>query len=274
MTGGSSFEFHVAQAAAAIDAGLCIVAVIAYGSTQRSVGRKQASAREVNPYETPFKPFLPTSAYALAAARHMHQFGTTREQFRRGRGRGAQVGAAQSGRMGEEGSHGCGCAEVADDLVSVHGARLLPGHRWRRRGRDHFGGAREILEESAGLYPRLRPRRDAHEHLVDAGPDRHGCESRRRGCLQDGEAVGQGRRCGRALRRLHHQHDPVPRRPRLLPEGRGRGVCLRRQHRAGRQVAGQHQRRRAVLLPSRHVRPVHPDRGRAPVARRMRRAAG
>ena len=81
MTGGSSFEFHVAQAAAAIEAGLCDVAVIAYGSTQRSVGRKQASQREINPYETPFKPFLPASAYALAAARHMHQFGTTREQL-------------------------------------------------------------------------------------------------------------------------------------------------------------------------------------------------
>ena len=81
MTGGSSFEFHVAQAAAAIEAGLCNVAVIAYGSTQRSVGRKQASQREVNPYETPFRPFLPTSAYALAASRHMHQYGTTREQL-------------------------------------------------------------------------------------------------------------------------------------------------------------------------------------------------
>jgi acetyl-CoA acetyltransferase len=81
MTGGSSFEFHVAQAAAAIEAGLCNVAVIAYGSTQRSVGRKQASQRETNPYETPFKPFLPTSAYALAASRHMHQYGTTREHL-------------------------------------------------------------------------------------------------------------------------------------------------------------------------------------------------
>jgi len=81
MTGGSSFEFHVAQAAAAIEAGLCNVAVIAYGSTQRSVGRKQASQREVNPYETPFKPFLPASAYALAASRHMHQYGTTRENL-------------------------------------------------------------------------------------------------------------------------------------------------------------------------------------------------
>lgn len=81
MTGGSSFEFHVAQAVAAIQAGLCNVAVIAYGSTQRSVGRRHASAREINPYETPYNPFMPTSAYALAAARHMHQFGTTREQL-------------------------------------------------------------------------------------------------------------------------------------------------------------------------------------------------
>ena len=81
IVGGSSFEYHVAQAIAAIEQGLCNVAVIAYGSTQRTVGRKQASQREINPYETPFKPFLPASAYALAAARHMHEFGTTREQL-------------------------------------------------------------------------------------------------------------------------------------------------------------------------------------------------
>ena len=81
IVGGSSFEIHVAHAMAAISAGLCKVAVIAYGSTQRSVGRKQASVREFNPYETPFKPFLPASAYALAASRHMHQYGTTREQL-------------------------------------------------------------------------------------------------------------------------------------------------------------------------------------------------
>src|ERR1043165_8788080 len=44
-------------------------------------GGREASAREINPYETPFNPFMPTSAYALAASRHMHQFGTTREQL-------------------------------------------------------------------------------------------------------------------------------------------------------------------------------------------------
>jgi acetyl-CoA acetyltransferase len=81
ILGGSSFEFHVAHAAAALQFGLCNVAIVAYGSTQRSVGRRQASVRESNPYETPFRPFLPPTAYAMAASRHMHQFGTTREQL-------------------------------------------------------------------------------------------------------------------------------------------------------------------------------------------------
>jgi len=39
IVGGSSFEYHVAHAMGAIALGLCNVAVIAYGSTQRSVGR-------------------------------------------------------------------------------------------------------------------------------------------------------------------------------------------------------------------------------------------
>jgi acetyl-CoA acetyltransferase len=81
ILGGSSFMFHVAHAQAALQLGLCKVAVIAYGSTQRTIGRRQASVREYNPYETPFRPFLPATAYALAASRHMHQYGTTREQL-------------------------------------------------------------------------------------------------------------------------------------------------------------------------------------------------
>lgn len=81
IVGGSSFEVHVAHAHVALEAGLCRVAVVAYGSTQRTVGRRAASAREFNPYETPYKPFLPASAYAMAANRHMHEYGTTREQM-------------------------------------------------------------------------------------------------------------------------------------------------------------------------------------------------
>jgi acetyl-CoA acetyltransferase len=79
--GGSSFMSHVAHAMTAIEHGLCEVALIAYGSTQRSVSRAAASPREYNTYESPYRPFMPSSAYAMAASRHMHQYGTTREQL-------------------------------------------------------------------------------------------------------------------------------------------------------------------------------------------------
>lgn len=79
--GGSSFMAHVAHVQAAIAAGACEVAVVSYGSTQRTVSRAAASQREPNPYEDPYKPMMPPSAYALAASRHMHQYGTTREQL-------------------------------------------------------------------------------------------------------------------------------------------------------------------------------------------------
>ncbi|MBI1965629.1 MAG: thiolase [Betaproteobacteria bacterium] len=79
--GGSSFMSHLAHAMTAIEQGVCGVAVIAYGSTQRTVSRAAASPREFNPYESVYRPFLPASAYALAASRHMHQYGTTREQL-------------------------------------------------------------------------------------------------------------------------------------------------------------------------------------------------
>ncbi|WP_269304227.1 acetyl-CoA acetyltransferase [Aeromicrobium sp. HA] len=82
-TGGSSFLAHVRHAAAAIHAGLCEVALIAYGSNQRSAagGLVASGGAHVMPYETPFGPRLPVSGYALAAARHMHQYGTTREDL-------------------------------------------------------------------------------------------------------------------------------------------------------------------------------------------------
>jgi acetyl-CoA acetyltransferase len=79
--GGSSFMAHVDHARGAIAAGLCDVALVAYGSTQRSVGRSSASVQEVDPYEAPYRPLLPVTAYALATSRHMHEFGTTREQL-------------------------------------------------------------------------------------------------------------------------------------------------------------------------------------------------
>jgi acetyl-CoA acetyltransferase len=79
--GGSTFLAHVEHAQAAIQAGLCQVALIAYGSTQRLVSRSKANRREFNYYESSYRPFLPASSFALAASRHMHEFGTTRENL-------------------------------------------------------------------------------------------------------------------------------------------------------------------------------------------------
>ncbi len=79
--GGSSFVSHLFHAAAAIDAGLCEVALLAYGSTQRSTGGRLVSGSETLPYEAPYRPRYPVSMYALAASRHVHEYGTTREQL-------------------------------------------------------------------------------------------------------------------------------------------------------------------------------------------------
>jgi len=79
--GGSSFMAHLHHAALAITGGACDVALVAYGSTQRSVGRANASVQEIDPAEAPYRPMNPVTAYALAASRHMHEFGTTREQL-------------------------------------------------------------------------------------------------------------------------------------------------------------------------------------------------
>lgn len=80
-TGGSSFLTHVMWAALALDSGLCDVALIAYGSTQRTGSGKYQGAARRDVYEAPYKPKIPVAAYALAAARHMHVYGTTREQL-------------------------------------------------------------------------------------------------------------------------------------------------------------------------------------------------
>jgi acetyl-CoA acetyltransferase len=80
-TGGSSFQVHAMLAALALDAGLCDVALIAYGSNQRSNSGKLVQSSRPSPWEQPYRPLRPISSYAMAAARHMHQYGTIKEQL-------------------------------------------------------------------------------------------------------------------------------------------------------------------------------------------------
>lgn len=97
MTGGSSFEVHLEHAAAAIALGQAEVIVSVYASTPHS-DRKRARERAGGAgggggrgrpggmypgmaWEGPFGLRMPIGAYALAASRHMHEFGTTPEQL-------------------------------------------------------------------------------------------------------------------------------------------------------------------------------------------------
>jgi acetyl-CoA acetyltransferase len=82
--GGSAFEAHVAHAAMAIERGYCDVAVIVYGSMQRTERSRTLGGRPsvlTMQFENVWGIPQPVGGYALAAKRHFHEFGTTGEQL-------------------------------------------------------------------------------------------------------------------------------------------------------------------------------------------------
>ena len=82
-TGGSSYLVHVGHAAAAIAEGKCEVALITLGGLPRSRPVPRPSASSLAPeagFELPFGPTT-VSMYALAARRHMYDYGTTSAQL-------------------------------------------------------------------------------------------------------------------------------------------------------------------------------------------------
>ncbi|HUC06103.1 MAG TPA: acetyl-CoA acetyltransferase [Acidimicrobiales bacterium] len=89
LTGGSSYEVHLEHAAAAIASGVCDVVISVYASTPRSDRKKKRPAQRRMPagpnpmaeWEWPYALRMPMGPYALAASRHMHEFGTTPEQL-------------------------------------------------------------------------------------------------------------------------------------------------------------------------------------------------
>ena len=85
-TGGSSYLIHASHAAQAIAAGHCDVALITLAGRPRSEASSGLQPRNFGanipdqPFETPYGQ-LTINSYALVAARHMHQYGTTAEQL-------------------------------------------------------------------------------------------------------------------------------------------------------------------------------------------------
>ena len=85
-TGGSSYLIHVRHAAQAIEAGHCDIALVTMAGRPRSEGSSGTQARAYNllapeaPFELPYG-LVPINSYAMAAQRHMHEFGTTSQQL-------------------------------------------------------------------------------------------------------------------------------------------------------------------------------------------------
>lgn len=80
--GGASYIAHLGHAAAAIATGKCNVALVTLAGRPRSEsdGRSEHLSAPALQFEHPFNPTV-LSLYGLAAARHMHDFGTTSEQL-------------------------------------------------------------------------------------------------------------------------------------------------------------------------------------------------
>jgi len=86
--GGCSFIIHVEHAMLALEAGIIKVALITHGESGRSrIGGTGAGHRGIPPdspqgqFEAPFGTMGPPTLFSLPATRHMHQYGTTREQM-------------------------------------------------------------------------------------------------------------------------------------------------------------------------------------------------
>ena len=85
--GGSSYVLHVGHAAEAIALGLCDVALVTLAGRPRAEGMATGTAPRAwapnvpdDPFELPYGRAV-VNAYAMVAARHMHEFGTTSEQL-------------------------------------------------------------------------------------------------------------------------------------------------------------------------------------------------
>ena len=110
--GGSSYVNFLQSASMAIQAGLCEVALIAYGSNARSAGRAGKGPGPVA-YESVYKPRPPINSYALAASRHMYEYGTTREQL-------AEVAVAARGWAQKNPAAFMRGPLTIDDVLTLH----------------------------------------------------------------------------------------------------------------------------------------------------------
>ena len=259
MTGGSSFEFHVQHAAAAIRDGLCDTILVTYGSDQLSrmgrmlgTGGFRRGRRTVagpDPVRGAVRQLarrLLRDGRAAPHARVRHDVGAAR----RDRRRRARVRRAQPARHVPRPDHRRRRAQLADDRRPAAQARLLRDLRRRRRDRhDHRG---------AGPGPAASRRSTCS---APAGAQTHwnigqmpdfttsaGGRASRADAFARGRPDARRRRHDPVLRQLHDHRAAAARGHRAsAPKGEGGAFVAGGPPAAGRAAAAQHRRRRPVV---------------------------
>ena len=253
--GGSAFEAHVAHAAMALREGYCEVALIVYSSDQKSLRSRNLGGRPSvlsMQHETPYGMPTPVGGYAMAAQRHMHEYGTTSENLAEiavATRKWAQLNPAATRRdpltvddvlsstMISEPLHLLDCCLVTD-------------------------GAGAIVMTTAERAKNLRTKPvavkgygEAHTHWAIAE-------------MPDLARLLPAQKAGETAMKMAGGGAG------FLQDRRRRRFCLRPTHGTRRCLSDEHQWRRPVRAASGHVRDIPADRGHPPVAGRLRRPAG
>ena len=246
MTGGSSYEIHVEHAAAAIAAGLCEVVVGVYAATPRGDRARGGGGGRPGPmpgpnpmleWEMPYGLRMPMGPYALAASRHMAEFGTTSEQL-------AQI-AVDTRRWARSTRARATATRSPIDDVLASPMQASPLHLLDcclvTDGAGAFvmtSAARATDLAKAPVYV-LGAATCTDHSMITAMPDLTTTAGRdlRAGRVHAGRHHARRRRRVDGLRHVHHHRAAAPRGSRLLRQGRRRPVRGGRQARARRLAA-------------------------------------
>ena len=265
--GGSSFVAHVNHAAAAINAGMCEVALILYGSTAASnavaIGTGGRHGADANASFTSPYGMTTVGSYALYANLHMERFGTTSEQL-------AEIAVAMrhhaslnpqakmrqpitvddvlASRVISSPLHLLDCCIISDGGGAVVVTSTERARDLAKRPVTLLGCGEAVTHQEIGSSDLLTIA------AAQSGPRAMGMA----GVTHDDIDPGDD------LRLVHHHRAGHPGEPGVLQAGRGRRLRRRRPDPARRRAAGQPRRWRAVVQPPRHAGHLPDHRGRSP----------
>ena len=276
--GGCSFMIHVRHAAAAIKAGLCSVALITHGESGRSrvgMGGWGRSPQMLGAqFEEPYGVAGPPTRFTIPILRHMHEYGTTHEQL-------ASVAVATR-RWAEKNPRALMRDPITVDDVLNSRMIAYPVHLLECCLVTDGGGALVVVSaERAKDFPKkpvyLLGAGESSEHSMIS--QMHDFTESRAfkvsGTRAFDEAKIERKDIDHAMFYDAFAHTPMFALEALGFVGKGRERPLLRgdAHGARRRLSAEHQRRRPLLHPHRHVRHVRHPGVRPPAARRGGSAA-